>query len=234
MKKYLLKVFAAAILLITVLASCNKTAVDKSVHIDTYIHSIFNRAGVPVYSVLHSAYSFSKLSGVDVTGSAGKISLINFSDNGYSFYNQPDTAIYKTTVPVPDNYTYSVTYDTGETVAKPDATIAASLEPARNLSAVKTATEIQLSWNPIVNVEGYKVRIHIQDLTTQTKVLIYESDFLFPVNAISDLSINFPLTNFTSYLDKYLYFEVSGFIFQLNHDTYHAVSATTVKKYFGN
>ncbi|MCL6101636.1 MAG: hypothetical protein M1292_03995, partial [Bacteroidetes bacterium] len=84
MEKFSLKIFPVAILLIVGLSSCKKSEVNKEVYIDSYVHSIFDRTGVPVYNVMHTAYSFTKLSAVSVTGSSGTtITLDNFS-NGYS------------------------------------------------------------------------------------------------------------------------------------------------------
>lgn len=233
MKKQLLKLLTGIFLLALILSSCNKTVVNKEIYVDSYIHSIYDKNGVPVYNVFHTAYSFSKLSGVKVTGSSGtQIQLKDYS-NGYSFYTPVDTSKYKTVPPAPESFTYDITYSNGDTARRVDATVARSLMPAQQLAAVKTATDIVVSWKPVANVEAYKVRIFSQDPVTNNNILIYESDFLVPKDATSDLSIPYSLVSLSNYLSTNLSFEVSSFIFEQNKDTFHAVSVTTVKKYFG-
>lgn len=220
------------------LVSCNKTEENTDVYADSYVNAIFNKNGVPVYRVMHTAYSFTKLLSVSVTGSGGKtVQLTNFANNGYSFYlqllNAQDSATYTTTVPSPESFTYNISYEGGTTTTKTNATIDKSLLPAQQLAAVKTATDIVLSWKPVANVEAYKVRIFSEDLGTKVTTLIYESDYLVPVNATSDLSIPFSLVSFSQFLSTNLSFEVSSFIFETKQESFHAVSAATVKKYFG-
>lgn len=229
MEKYSFKIFTVVISLV-VLSSCSKTVVDKSVYVDSYIHSIYNRAGVPVYSVTHTAYSFTKLSSVTVTGavSGTTIPLTDFSSTGYSFYTPVDSTKYTTTIPSPESYTFKATYDNGEIATMVDATVAKYLLPAQQVNAVKDATYITLSWKPVTGVEAYKIRV----LSEST--LIYESDFLTPKDATSDLSVPFTLTSLSQYLSTNLFFEVSAFIFEQDQDTFHAVSAATIKKNFGN
>ena len=228
MEKYSFKSFMVVISLV-VLSSCSKTVVDKSVYVDSYIHSIYNRDGVPVYSVMHTAYSFTKLSSVTVTGgvSGTTIPLTDFS-NGYSFYTPVDSTKYATTVPSPESFTFKATYDNGEIATKVDAIVAQYLMPAQQVNAVKDATYITLSWKPVTSVEAYKVRIFSES------TLIDESDFFTPQNATSDLSVPFTLTSLSQYLSTNLSFEVSAFIFEQGQDTFHAVSAATIKKNFGN
>jgi len=229
MEKYSFKIFTAVISLV-VLSSCSKTVVDKSVYVDSYIHSIYNRARVPVYSVMHTAYSFTKLSSVTVTGgvSGTAIPLTDFS-NGYSFYIPVgDSTSYTLTVPSPESYTFKATYDNGEIATMVDATVAKYLMPAQQVNAVKDATNITLSWKPVTGVEAYKIRV----LSEST--LIYESDFLTPTDATSDLSVPFTLTSLSQYLSTNLSFEVSAFIFEQDQATFHAVSAATFKKNFSN
>lgn len=230
MKKSSFKIFAVLISLVVVLSSCSKTVVDKSVYVDSYIHSIYNRDGVPVFSVTHTAYTFSKLSSVTVTGavSGTTIPLTDFS-NGYSFYNPVgDSTSYKLTVPSPESYTFKATYANGEIATVVDATVAKYLLPAQQVNAVKDATYITLSWKPVTGVEAYKIRVFSEN------TIIYESDFLTPKDATSDLSVPFSLTSLSQYLSTNMAFEVSAFIFGVKEGTYHAVSAATFKKNFGN
>ncbi len=229
MEKYSFKIFTVVISL-AVLSSCSKTEVDKSVYVDSYIHSIYNRAGVPVYSVMHTAYSFTKLGSVSVTGavSGTTIPLTDPSLTGYSFYIPVDSTKYTTTVPSPESYTFKATYDNGEIATIVDATVAQYLMPAQQLSVVKDASNVTLSWKPVTSVEAYKVRI------SSESTLIYESDFLTPKDATSDLSIPFTLTSLSQYLSTNLSFEVSAFIFEQDQSTFNAVSAATIKKNFGN
>ena len=213
MKSHSTKIFMAAVVLVTVLSSCNKTEENKEVYIDSYVNSIFNRAGVPVYAVMHTAYSFTKLTSVTVTGASGvPVKLTDSSSGGYSFYTPvADSSSYTTTVPAAESFTYNTIYDSGETIAKVDAIVAKSLIPPQQLSAVKNTTDIVLSWKPVPNVESYKVRIYSEDSgSTTTKSLIYDSDFLTPKDATSDLSIPFSLTSLSQYLSTNVYFEVSA------------------------
>jgi hypothetical protein len=239
MRKYIYRIVILGVTAVAMLASCNKTETDTDVYIDSYIQSIFNKQGVPVYNVVHTAYSYVKLSSVSVSGTSGQtIQLTNYLNNGFSFYTPlltaQDSATYKTTVPAPDSYTYKATNENGEVVSKVDATTAASLMPAQQLNAVKNTTDIVLSWQPVLNVEAYKVRIYSEDLQSHASTLIFESGFLVPVDATSVLSIPFSLVSFSQYLSTNLIFEVSSFIFQSKQDTYQAVSVATTKKYFGN
>jgi hypothetical protein len=238
MKKYISRILLIGLMVAGMLVSCNKTVENTDVYVDSYIHAIFNKNNVPVYRVMHTAYSYTKLLSVSVTGSGGKtIQLTNYANNGYSFYlplaNAQDSAAYKTTVPAPESFTYNVSYEGGTTVTKTNATIDKSLLPAQQLTATKTATDIVLSWKPVANVEAYKVRIFTEDLVTKVTTLIYESDYLVPNSPTADLSIPFSLVSFSQYLSTNLSFEVSSFIFESKQETYHAVSAATVKKYFG-
>ncbi len=236
MEKSFIKFITIVIGLAIVLSSCTKTIVDKQVYVDSYIHSIFNKAGIPVYNVMHTAYSFTKISSVSVTGaSSAAIQLTNVGDNGFSFYTpiEKDTASYKLAVPTPDTYTYKATLEIGDVVSAVNSTVAKSLMPVTQLSAVKNPTDIVLSWKPVANVEAYKVRIYSEDTTSKLSVLIYESNFLVPKDATSDLSIPFSLTSLSQYLDSNLTFEVSAFIFETNSDYFQATSTTAIKKYFG-
>lgn len=235
MKKSSLIIFTVVILVAINLSSCKKTVVNKEVYVDSYIHSIYNRAGVPVYDVTHTAYSFAKLSSVSVTGSSGTtITLDNYA-NGFSFYNPVgDSTAYKPVPPAPESFTYNITYDNGETAAKVDATVAKYLLPAQQVKAEKKTTDIVLTWMPVANAEAYKVRIFSHDTNASTKTVVFESDFFVPKDATVNPSIPFSLVNLSQYLTTDLSFEVSAFIFEQNKDTYQAVSEATFKGYFGN
>ncbi len=240
MGKHFLRIFVIVFGLAILFSSCTKTVEDKSVYVDSYIHSIYNRAGVPVYNVMHTAYSFSKLSSVTVSGATGSATTLNSVGlSGYSFvslhipFTTEDSLAYKTTVPAPGTYTYKATYENGDAVSLVNATVDKSLPPVSQLAATKTTTDIVLAWKPVTAVEAYKVRIYSEDIDTKLSTLIYESDFLAPKDATSDLSIPFSLISFSQYLSTNLYFEVSAFIFEANSDFYHASSAATIKKYFG-
>ena len=234
MDKHSIKFFTLVVLLVILLSSCTKTTVDKEVYVDSYITSIFDRTGVPVYTVMHTAYSYTKIASIVVTGGGSTIPpLLKYGDTGLSFYNPTDTIAYTKTVPAAASYTYNVTYDSGESTTKTDATNGKSLMPATGLSAVKTSTDIVLSWKAVANVEAYKVRIFSQDATSKAYTMIYESDFLTPKDATSDLSIPYSLISFSPYLNTNISFEVSSFIFETNQNKYEAVSAATIYKYFG-
>ena len=245
MEKGSYRYFAAAILLFSLLSSCNKTVVNNAVFTDSYIHSVFNTKDTveskryPIYSVMHTAYCYTKLTSVRVNGSSGSvINLTDFDQTGFSFYTPiKDSSAYKLTVPAPETYTYNVNYVSGETVVQTDATLAKSLMPARNLNAVRTTTtsadNILVSWKPVTNADAYKIRIQSEDPTSKVLTLIYESDFMVPLDPNATLSLSFAFSNFTPYLNTNIYFEVSSFIFQQNHETFHAVSETTIKRYYG-
>jgi len=230
------KIFTVVALLGAFLSSCTKTEVDKTVYIDSYVHSFLNKAGTPVYSVVHSAYSFTKLSSVTVTGTATTVVALtdmSVSGEGFSFYLQPDSASYKPAVPADESFTYNVTYSDGTTGTKIDA-VSKSLVPAQQVSATKGSTDITLTWKPVANSEAYKVRVFSTDLTSNVKTLIYESNFLVPKDAATDLSIPFSLISISSFLSTNLTFEVSAFIFEQGQDTYEAVSVANTTKYFGS
>jgi hypothetical protein len=233
MEKQSIKFFTLVVLMVALLSSCTKTTVNNEVYVDSYITSIFDRTGVPVYTLMHTAYSYTKIASISVSGGGVTTPLLKYGDTGLSFYNPTDTVAYTKTVPAAASYTYNVTYDSGESTTKTDATSGKSLMPAQGLSAVKSSTDIVLSWKAVANVEAYKVRIFSQDATTKAYVMIYESDFLTPKDATSDLSMPFSLVSFSPYLNSNISFEVSSFIFEANQNTYEAVSAATIYKYFG-
>jgi hypothetical protein len=232
MKKFSLQILVAVMILVT-FVSCNETPIDDNVYVDSYIHSIFNASGVPVYAVMHTAYSFKPLSGVVVSGPSVTIQPTNPTGDGFSFYTVIPATSYKTTVPGPGDYSYTSTYQTGESVTKTDATLAKSLEPPRQLDAIKGATDIVISWKAVTDAEGYKLRIFSQDPTTNEKKLIFDSNFLIPNSGSTDLSYPISVISFSQYLTTNLTFEVSAFIFQDTWNYYHAVSMATVTKFFG-
>ena len=228
------KILVVAVLSLALFSSCTKTEVDKTIYIDSYVHSFISKAGIPVYSIVHSAYSFTKLSSITVTGTATAVKpLKDMAGDGFSFYSQPDSASYLPTVPAAESFTYNATYNDGTTAVKTDA-VSKSLVPAQQVTATKNTTDITLTWKPVTNSEAYKVRIFSADLTTQVKTLIYESSFLVPKDATTDLSIPFSLISISSYLSSNLTFEVSAFIFEQGKDTYEAVSVANTTKYFGS
>jgi hypothetical protein len=228
------KIFTVVAVLGAILSSCTKTEVDKTVYIDSYVHSFMNKAGIPVYSVVHSAYCFTKLSSVTVTGTATAVKpLTDMSGDGFSFYLQPDTLSYMPAVPAAESFTYNITYSDGAVATKIDA-VSKSLVPAQQVTATKGSTDITLTWKPVANTEAYKVRIFSTDLTSQAKTLIFESNFLVPKDATTDLSVPFSLISISSYLSTNLTFEVSAFIFEQGKDTYEAVSVANTMAYFGS
>lgn len=232
MKKISLHIFAALILPVTLL-SCSKTPTDENVYVDSYIHSKLDDSDAPVYAMMHTAYSFKPLSGVVVSGPSVSIQPTNPSGDGFAFYSVIPTASYLPAIPVPGSYSYSTTYQTGETVTKVDATVAKSLEPPRELDAIKGATDIAITWKPVANAEAYKLRIYSDNATTLEKNLIFDSSFLIPKDATSDLSFPISVISFSQYLTNNMTFEVSAFIFQDTRNAYHAVSSASVTRFFG-
>lgn len=232
------KIFTVVAVLSAILSSCTKTEIDKTVYIDSYVHSFLNKAGTPVYSVVHSAYSFVKLSAVTVTGTATAVkSLYDMAGDGFSFYSQSqaqlDSASYMPTVPAAESFTYNVTYSDGTTATEINA-VSKSLVPPQQVTATKGSTDINLTWKLVANSEAYKVRIYSTVLTSQTKTLIYESNFLVPKDASADLSVPFSLVSISYYLSSNLTFEVSAFIFEQGQNTYEAVSVASTTEYFGD
>ncbi|MEI7422370.1 MAG: hypothetical protein WCK18_09755 [Prolixibacteraceae bacterium] len=233
MENRLLRIFTVVVALGSLLTSCTKVTVDKKVYVDSYIHSIYNRSGQPVFSVLHSAFCYAALSGVSVKGSTGSATtLAKGTVDGFSFYTQIDSTNYKTTPPFPDTYTYTATYEAGDVFTGTELTSGAYLLPAVGLNATKTTTDIVLAWKPVSNAGAYKVRIFYDDGSATARTMIYESDFLVPLSATADLSIPYSLTNLSQYLNSYISFEVSAFIFQQGQDTYEAVSSATCRNKF--
>jgi hypothetical protein len=228
-----IKIFAVIVALGSLLASCNKMNTDKQVYVDSYIHTINNRAGVPVYNLVHSAFCYSALKDVSVKGSTGSATALPSSTvNGFSFFTKIDSASYQTTPPAADFYTYNATYDSGDAVIVVDPTSGQSLVPAQELTATKTATDIVMNCKPVATAEAYKVRIFSDSGDVTAKALIFESNFLVPADRTANLNIPFSLTNLSQYLSSNLSFEVSAFIFEQGQDTYEAVSTATLRKMF--
>lgn len=235
MKKYIFKSFFLAIVLGEMLTSCKKSEVVKEMFVDSYINSIVNTSGAPVYVVVHTAYSFSKMSGVSVKGSlSSPLALQNFNGDGFAFYmDVNDQTIYKTSVPSTESFTYSATYSDGMTASKVNSIAGKSLLPAQKLTVTKsqatgTAPVINLTWKPVVSVEAYKVRIFNVDPTSLKNVLIFESNYLVPKDTTTDPSIPFSLDSFSQYNN--VVFEVSAFIFESGQDTFEAVSAASISQ----
>lgn len=234
MQKHSFTLFTVVLLLLAILTSCNKSEVARDVFVDSYIHSYPNKSGIPVYTVMHTAYSFTKISSVRVTGTISPASqLQDYSGDGLSFYNKPDSAAYKATVPAPETFTYNAIYSDGANATKTNAIVAKSVAPVQQLVAEKTSTDIKLSWKAAVNAEAYKVRIFSSDLTSGSRVIIYETNFLVPKDNTTDLSIPFSLISLSPYLSTPLTFEVSAFIFETGQETYQSISVASVTGYYG-
>jgi hypothetical protein len=233
MEKRSFIVFTVVVALGSLLTSCNKFVADKQVYVDSYIHAINNRAGIPVYNVVHSAFSYSALKDVSVTGSTGSaIGLTRGTFDAFSFYSPIDSAAYKTTLPAADIYTYTGTYDTGDSFTVSDLTSGGSLAPAQGMKATKSATDIVLDCSPVANAEAYKIRIFYDNDDGNPRVMIDESNFLVPTSATANLTIPFSLVDLSQYLNYYLSFEVSAFIFEQGQNTFEAVSTATVRNKF--
>ena len=233
MKNRLFKIFAVAVVLIPILVSCKKIVVDKQVYVDSYIHSINNRAGVPVYGLVHSAFCYTALSGVSVKGSTGSAMVLSKgSVDGFSFFSTIDSTSYKTTAPASDTYSYNATYASGETTIVTDLTSGQSLLPAKLQTPTKTATDIVLVWSPVPNADAYKIRIYFDDGSQSARAMFYESNFLVPSSPTNDLTVPFSLTNLSQYLNSYLSFEISAFIFEKDQDSFEAVSTVTYRNKF--
>jgi len=232
MEKILFKISALLLVGMLLFSSCSKSVTDNKVYVDSYINAIYNRAGVPVFSMMHTAYSFTKLTSVTVQGSGSPVTLIDPTGLGLSFYSNPaDTASYTTTVPSPASFVYNIVYGTGTPATFADAVPANTLLPVQQLLASKTATDISLTWKALSNAQAYKVRIF--DVEPSSTTIIYESDFMTPKDATSDLSIQYSLTNFTLYSLTNIRFEVSAFIFEQDQTTFDAVSVATTKTIAG-
>lgn len=232
MKKISLQIFAAVILT-GIVVSCSKVPSDDNVYVDSYIHSVLSDSDVPVYAMMHTAYSFKPLSGVVVSGPSVNIQPTNPSGDGFAFFSVIPPASYSSTIPVPGSYSYSSTYQTGELVTKTDATVAKSLEPPMELDVTKGATDIAITWKAVANAEAYKVRIFIDNPTTLEKNLVFDSNFQLPKDALSDLSYLISVVEFRPYLTNNMTFEVSAFIFQETRNSFHAVSSASVTRFFG-
>jgi hypothetical protein len=237
MRKYLLKSIVTVVVVFALLTSCKKAEITTDVFVDSYINSILDANGTPVFAMIHSAYSFTKMSSVNVKGATGSsAALQNFNGDGFSFYmDVKDLTLYKAAAPAADSFTYNVTYSDGTTATKVNSVVAKSLLPAQQLDAQKTPatlpTDITLTWKPIANVEAYKVRIYTED--PAGRKLIYESNYLVPKDATSTLSIPFSVVSFSPYLSYSVTFEVLAFIFEQGQDTFNAVSVASITKYFG-
>lgn len=234
MQKHSFSIFTVVLFLLAAFTSCNKSEETQEVYVDSYIHSYPNKAGIPVYTMMHTTYSFSKLSSIGVTGTISPVSqLVPFSVDGMSFYNKPDSAAYTLTVPAAETFTYNVIYDNGVIASRTNSVGTKSVAPVQQLVTEKTATDIKLSWKAAANSEAYKVRIFSDDVTTNEKKLIYETNFLVPKDTTTDLSIPFSLISLSPYLSTNLTFEVSAFIFEAEQDTYQSISVVQTKGYFG-
>ncbi|MEI7830262.1 MAG: hypothetical protein WCI31_10855 [Prolixibacteraceae bacterium] len=238
MKKYFLKSLAILVLF-TLVSSCKKTEVTKEVFADSYINSIVGTNGTPVFAMIHSAYSFTKMTGVIVKGATGSTTTLqNFNGDGFAFYmDVADKSLYKAAIPSAESFTYNVTYSDGTTATKVNSVAAKSILPAQQMVLSKDAINITLKWQAVVNCEAYKVSISRVDsvFSTSLKVntLIYQSSYLVPKDATTDLSIPFAITSFPpsdSYTDRKLVgfkFDVAAFIFEQGQDSFEAVSTAS-------
>ncbi len=234
MKKHSLTTFTVVLFLLGAITSCNKSEVTQEVFVDSYIHSYPGLTGAPVYAMMHTAYSFSMINSIGVTGSTSPASqLVPFSPDGLSFYNKPDSAAYKTTVPAAETFTYNVIFSDGTLATRSNSTGTKAVAPVQQLAVNKTPaaapTDLTLTWKAAPSAEAYKVRIFYQDPAISSKTLIYESNFLVPKDNATDLSIPFPLNGLTLYALTDLFFEVSAFIFEEGKDTYQSVSIVQIR-----
>ena len=235
MENRVLKIFTITITLIPFLVSCTKIAVDNQVYADSYIHAIKNRAGVPVYGLVHSAFCYTALSDVSVKGITGSATALSKgSVDLLSFFSKIDSTTYKTIPPAADTYTYTATYASGGAATVSDVTSGKSLLPAILQTPTKTMTDIVLIWKPVANADAYKVRIFYDDGIDPARTMFYDSNFLVPASLTTDLTLPFSLIDLSQYLNFYLSFEVSAFIFEKDQDTYEAVSSTTYRNKFSS
>src|SRR5665647_1751220 len=114
-----LQLLSLATLILLGLSGCQKAKVTNQASADVFIKAIKNTQGTPVFTVMHSVFSFNTITSVSVTSPDGtNKELTNLGNSGNSFYNIPVDADYLQTLPSSaiGSYTYLVKFNDGEEI----------------------------------------------------------------------------------------------------------------------
>ncbi|HZK97668.1 MAG TPA: hypothetical protein VFC67_25925 [Prolixibacteraceae bacterium] len=230
MKTTKLQLLSLATLILLGLSGCEKAKVTNQASADVFIKAIKNTEGIPVYTVVHSVFSFNTITSVSVTSPDGtKKELTNPGNSGNSFYNIPVDADYLQTLPSSaiGSYTYLVKFNDGEEITYTNSLSNLTIQPANITSLTKSANgdSVYVSWDAIPNVNFYQVEI------TKGTAQIYYSDKFYdgssPLKA--NLRLGFNLYNLTTAGGSGAFrFNINGLLYETaTYDYLQATSTAT-------
>src|ERR1035437_5515229 len=105
MKMKKLHLLALVILIMFGLSGCEKKVVTDTATADVFIKALTNDQGATVYAAANSVFSYNVMKSVSVVAPDGTQSqLLNYQNAGYSFYNEPASTDYQTTIPTAGLY----------------------------------------------------------------------------------------------------------------------------------
>ncbi len=219
---------ACSIFVMISLTGCEKSTVVSQATADAFIKSIKdpNNPGQPIYTVIHSVFSYNPISSVSVASPGGQtIQLRDYDKLGNSFYNMPTLSSYSQIVPALGTYTYTVTFKDNEVLTYTNSISSNILPPPTilGLNAVPVASatkdSVYISWAAISNAQAYQIKIlNTTSDTTQVKYIAPFTDASNPKKDI--LRYGFPVSvlpltsskqTFTFVLDALL-FETTDYI----------------------
>jgi len=208
------------------LSGCEKKVVTDTAAGDVFIKALTNDQGVTVYAAIHSVFSYNTMKSVTVVAPDGtQTQLLNYQNQGYSFYNEPIATDYHTTVPTAGVYTYTVTFNDG-TVSTYTNSLSniAILPPNITLSLTTAKDSVYISWGAIANVDTY--RLEVKTGTTQMFYADGMVDSNTPKKAV--LRIGFLKSALTSGLSGIYTFTLTGLLYESSDLSYlQATSADT-------
>jgi len=230
MKTTKLQLLSLATLILLGLSGCQKAKVTNQASADVFIKAIKNTQGTPVFTVIHSVFSFNTITSVSVTSPDGtKKELTNPGNSGNSFYNIPVDTDYLQALSssVTGSYTYLVKFNDGEEITYTNSLSNLNIQPANITSLAKSANgdSVYVKWDAIPNVNFYQVEI------TKGATQIYYSDKFYdgstPIKA--SLRLGFRLYNLTTTGGTGIFrFNINGLLYETaTYDYLQATSTST-------
>lgn len=214
-------------LIVLGLSGCEKAKVTNQASADAFVKAIKNAQGTTVYAVVHSVFSYNKMTSVKVTAPDGtSIQLTDPEQTGMSYYNVPVDADYSATQPVAGNYTYSVTFNDGEVIAYSNSLTSSVLAPANITLLTKSANgdSVYIAWDAIANVGAYQLTVK-----KGTYQVYYQRPFVDnSVPLKQNLKLGISLANFSSNSTGTYTFSLDGILYESTaYDYVQAISTIT-------
>lgn len=195
------------ILVLFGLLACEKATVTNVATADVFIKTLINE-GDTLFGVVHSVFSYNKMSSVSVTSPAGdSIPLPGNADGGISIYKDPSmtSGEYNKVLPLAGIYTYNVTFKDKTQQVYTNALGANFLLPAVIDSLVKSqdGLSVLLKWRKVEGAQFYQVRV------TKGDSEIIPAELISPA---AELRVELPISFFSHYLPGTFTIEVDALL----------------------